>query len=143
MSGGYIVTGLLTNKGNKGCEEEFNKILNLKIKDLIIHCIPLSTNKIVQNFRDFGEGLSIFIHPILTPTFCHTAIQLNMENGEIIIIEYGQYLTKDSKLENTGIFSSSNSSDSSKSPRENKNENIYYYINKDGVRLTRINKKIL
>ena len=141
MSGGCIFTGLLTNNGNKGSEYEKNRLLNLEIKDLIIHCIPLSTDKKLENFREVGKSIAGFIHPALTPTLCHSAIQLNMKNGEFIIIEYGQYLSKESKLKNSGAFSSFNYSNSSNNPRECQNDNTYYYINKDGARLTIINKK--
>ena len=65
----------------------------------------------------------------------HIAIQLNLKNDDILI-EYGQYLTKDSKK--NSLFSKSGSS---KNTRKETNENIYYYINKDGVRLTKINKR--
>lgn len=58
-----------------------------------------------------------------------------MKNDDIFI-EYGQYLTKDSKK--NSLFSKSGSS---KNTRKETNENIYYYINKDGVRLTKINKR--
>ena len=142
MSGGCIGTGLLTNNGNKISGYEMNKILDLSIIDLIIHIIPLSTSSIARSIRAIGTGISsVFIHPALTPTLSHIAIQLNMINGSIVVLEYGQYFTKDSIIENTGIFTSCDSKESSKKPRKNKNENIYYYINRDGARLTLINKK--
>ena len=76
-------------------------------------------------------------HPSLT----HIAIQLNLEDcKDILIIEYGQYLTKDSKnIETPNNFSSS----LSKGPRTFKNENSYYYINKDGARITRFSDDYL
>ena len=96
------------NNPKRGSEYEMNKILDLKIKDLVIHSIPLSTSKVVTGLRTVGTVLSGLFHPALTPTLCHTAIQLNMENGEIIIIEYGQFPTEDIETENK--FSKSNSS---------------------------------
>lgn len=73
---------------------------------------------------------------VVNPSLTHIVIQLNLEDtNDILIIEYGQYLTEDSNLKKEGIFGSS-SSGSSKEPRENINDNIYYYINKDGVRIT-------
>jgi hypothetical protein len=62
-----------------------------------------------------------------------------MENDDILIIEYGQYITKDSNIK-PGIFSSSGSK-SSDNPREDKNNNSYYYINKDGARITKIDRE--
>ena len=53
--------------------------------------------------------------------------------NETIIIEYGQYLTKDSDLKKPNCYSSN----SSREPKKKKNENIYYYINNDGVRITK------
>lgn len=98
MSGSFISTGNLTNDGNIGLEkEEIERLYKLKIQSLDIHSIPLSTKKSVTRLRTVGRYLSIFIHPKLSPTLCHIAIQLNMEKDEIIIIEYGQYLTKKSE----------------------------------------------
>ena len=44
---------------------------------------------------------------MLTPTFCHVVVQLNIENNEdIIILEYGQYLSEESEIKTTNIFGS-------------------------------------
>jgi hypothetical protein len=69
---------------------------------------------------------------IVNPSLSHVAVQLNLENSkDILIIEYGQYLTKESDFtELSGSYISSNE------PNRHYNENIYYYINKDGVRIT-------
>lgn len=83
------------------------------------------------------------IHPaIFSPTLSHIAIQLNLENEYIAILEYGQYYSKESDaIRNTGFFSSSSdSSNSKKQPRTVKNNLRYWYINKDGARLTVIDK---
>ena len=70
---------------------------------------------------------------VINSSLTHITIQINLENSkDILIIEYGNYLTIDSNLTNSGI----GSINSSKEPRENENDNIYYYINKDGVRKT-------
>ena len=140
MDGGIFGTGILSH-AKRGSEYEMNKILDLKIKDLVIHSIPLSTSKVVTGLRTVGTVLSGLFHPALTPTLCHTAIQLNMENGEIIIIEYGQFPTEDDTNEKEEKFSNSDSLNNSINPKGKKNENIYYYINKDGARLTQISKK--
>ena len=143
MSGKFISTGNLTNDGNIGLKkEEIERLYKLKIKSLVIHSIPLSTQKSVTRLRTVGTMLSIFVHPMLSPTLCHIAIQLNLENDEIIIIEYGQYLTKKSEKETKSIFASSSSSGSSDEPRRITNNGNYWYINKDGVRLAKLGKNI-
>ena len=141
MSGSFISTGKETNNGDKKLEIE--NLLSYNIESLIIYSIPLfhkSLNLIL--FGKFWKYLKFSLQ-LFSPIFSscsnlsHIAIQLNLKNDDIIIIEYGQYLTKDSKKKNN-LFSTSGSS---KNPRKETNENIYYYINKDGVRLTKINKR--
>ena len=65
-----------------------------------------------------------------------------MKNKDLLLIEYGQYLTKESEKQNIGIFSSSNNINSSQNCREKTNEFSYYYINKDGVRISKFNVKL-
>ena len=131
MSGIFISTGLITNIGDKKLVIE--EYLNKTIKDLSIHVIPLSPSETFRKFQIIGTIAKMMTPMIFNPSLTHVAIQLNLEGTkDIIIIEYGQYLTKDSDLK---IFSGS-SSNSSNEARENKNENIYYYINKDGARIT-------
>ena len=128
MSGKIIGTGMLTNKGE--IKLDITKYLNLKIKDIVIHIIPLSTSNAVKAARTVGMYLSIFLHSSLKPSLTHIAIQLNLDNSnDILIIEYGQYYSENSELNKSSIFSSS-----SKNPRESTNDYIYYYINKDGAR---------
>ena len=132
MSGSYISTGLLTNNGLN--QLSIDKYLNKNIKGLTIHVIPLFTNKIFLNTQIILRILKIFVPLIYNPSLSHIAIQLDLENSEdVLIIEYGQYLTED-YLNKNYISNSSGSSNNLK--RENKNENIYYYINKDGARIT-------
>ncbi len=134
MSGKLISTGLSTNGGLKLLD--INEYLNQKIKDLTIHVIPLSTNDHFRRFQYAAIFFKMFTPMVINPSLTHVAIQLNLEHsGDILIIEYGQYITTDSNLKSSGIFGS-NSSDSSREYRKNKNENIYYYINKDGARIT-------
>ena len=54
------------------------------------------------------------------------------------ILEYGQYYSEESEeIKNTGFFSSSsNGSKSTKNTRTERNNLLYWYINKDGARLT-------
>ena len=137
MSGSFVSTGVLTNKGKKIREELINVILNLKIEDISIQIIPLSQNKGVSFARIIGKTLQEFIHPaIFSPTLSHIAIQLTLEKDVIAIIEYGQYFSEDSQIENTNSFKSfSESSNSLNNPRTENNNLDYYYINKDGARV--------
>ena len=136
MSGIFISTGLKTNKGVKSLT--IDDYLNKRIRALTIHVLPLSIDKKFTNFQIFASIWKVITPMVVNPSLTHIAIQLDLEDtDDILIIEYGQYLTEDSNLENKGILGSSiSSSGSSKEPRENINDNIYYYINKDGVRIT-------
>ena len=137
-----ISSGKLTNEGKK--ELKIDELMKLNIVNLNIYTIPLFENKLISFGRTIGALLQILIHLRLSPTLLHTAIQLTLENGIIIIIEYGQYYSEDSDMKNSNVFSSfSNSSDSSQNYRIEKNDFIYYYINKDGVRLTIIEQDML
>ena len=136
MSGCFISTGKKTNDGQK--DLDIQDLLPIKINNLAIHSIPLSDSWLTSYMRYGGKIYQPLIHPALSFTLSHIAIQLNLENNDIIIIEYGQYLTKDSDLKNGIAFSGSKSS---ANPRKDANENSYYYINKDGARITKINKE--
>ena len=107
--------------------------MNKKIKDITIQVIPLSINDYFLRFQFAEIMLKAMTPMIINPSLIHIAIQINLENSkDILIIEYGKYLTIDSNFTNSGI----GSINSSKEPRENENDNIYYYINKDGARIT-------
>ena len=141
MSGKSISSGVLTNNGDKLLQIE--KFLDLRIEDLSIQIIPLAFNTWITFLKHVGKVLQQGIHPaIFSPTLSHIAIQLNLENEYIAILEYGQYYSKESDaIRNTGFFSSSSdSSNSKKQPRTVKNNLRYWYINKDGARLTVIDK---
>ena len=103
MSGCFIFTGKETNNGDKNLI--LDDLLSKKINNLIIHSIPLSNSVITSYMRYVGKAYQPFVHPSLSFTLSHIAIQLNLENDDIVIIEYGQYLTKDSDIKN-GFFSS-------------------------------------
>lgn len=137
MSGCFISTGKKTNNGEHLLN--IDDLLNTKILSLVIHCVPLSNDLMTRIARARGKHLQLFIHPALSFTLSHIAIQLNMENEDILIIEYGQYLTQESEIKK-GLFCSG-SSGSSAEPRTDSNGNLYYYINKDGARLTKIDQK--
>ena len=127
MSGSLISTGMLTNEGNNILDIKDD--LDHKIKNIIIHNIPLSTSKSVTALRTIGKFISPLVHSALTPTLSHIAIQLNLEaSNYVYIIEYGQYYSKDTCLKN-------------KEPRKSTNKYDYYYINVDGARLTRLTYK--
>ena len=103
---------------------------------LDIYSIPLSTGFFGNAIRGLGKIFQPFFHPAISPTFCHIAIKLNLENQkDIIIIEYGQYITESSlkDFENQKYFFDSSNN------RIELNKLKYYYINqKDGVRITKI-----
>ena len=129
MSGSFTSTGRLTNKGKQF--PVINNYLNLIIKDLTIHIIPLSTKTPVNIIRGIGGILKSHIPSIYHPSLTHIAIQLNLENCEdIAILEYGQYYSEESDLNKKNILLSSSSSSKL---NENNNENLYYYINKDNI----------
>lgn len=133
MSGSIYSSGSSTNNGAK--ELKIDEYLNKEIKDIVIHVIPLSTNDQFRRFQLVGGILKCLTPMLFNPSLTHVAIQLNLENtNDILIIEYGEYFTKDSNSKNSGLFISSSSS--SKEPRKIKNDNLYYYINKDGARIT-------
>lgn len=137
MSGSFISTGLITNKGEKLLKVE--ELLDMKIEDLSIQIIPLWLNTGITFLRNIGKAFQQMIHPaIFSPTLSHIAIQLNLENKYIVIVEYGQYYSEESEeIKNTGFFSSSSDgSKSTKNARTERNNLLYWYINKDGARLT-------
>ena len=104
----------MTNKGENQLDIE--QIMDQKIKDITIQIIPLSSDNNVKFTRKIGRLFQFILHAMLTPTFCHVAVQLNMENNEdIIILEYGQYLSEESEIKTTNIFGSG--SQSSENPR--------------------------
>ena len=134
MSGVFQSTGKMTNNGENILD--ISNLLHLRIISLDIYSIPLSTGFFGTAIRGLGKLFQPFFHPAISPTFCHIAVKLNLENlKDIIIIEYGQYIT-DSSLEylknQKYFFDISNN-------RIELNKQKYYYINqKDGVRITKI-----
>lgn len=142
MSGSSISTGLLGENRKYFLEKQIEKIMDLKIIDLSIQIIPLWKNENATKAKVVGGFLQLFIHPaILSPTLSHIAIQLTLEKGFIVIMEYGQYYSDNSKIKNTSSFAScSDSCESSKAPRKEQNSFTFYYINKDGARITILHK---
>lgn len=140
MSGSFISTGMLTNNGEAKLKIE--RIMNLRIENLSIQIIPIKFNSGLTFLRGVGRAFQQLIHPaIFSPTLSHVAIQLNLGNKYIAIMEYGQYYSDKSEIRNTNIFSSfSESSDSSNESRYETKDLLYWYINKDGARITLIDK---
>ena len=119
MNAAPISSGILANKGYF---LDIQNDLQNKIKNIIIHNIPLSTSNSMTVLKTIGKITSPLIHSAFTPTLSHIAIQLNLEDSDFIyIIEYGAYFSKDSQ-----------------EPRKDKYTYDYYYINKDGVRISRL-----
>ena len=145
MSGSYVSTGMLTNNGRRLSRRDIRKILDLKIEESSILILPLKNNSLLSMARLFGrELIQDYIHPAFSFTLSHIAIQLTLERDYYVIMEYGQYYSEKSEMKNSSIFASfSKSSNSSINPRTEFNNFHYYYINKDGVRLTIIPKQIL
>lgn len=118
MNGGFVPTPMSAKDKKKFLDIENDS--EHKIKNLIIHNIPLSTSKSMSTLKTIGKMITPFIHSALTPSLSHIIIQLNMEDSDFIyFIEYGQYL-----------------SSSSNEPQKNKHD--FYYINEDGARITRL-----
>ena len=138
MSGFLDSTGKITNNGEKNLN--ITDYENKKISRLVIHSIPLTGNKHMNRLRNVGTVANILIHPIFTPTLCHIAIQLVLENDESLLIEYGQYLSKDTDKNNSSIFNIFNSISKS-NPKNDFNVFSYWYINKDGARITKLDDK--
>ena len=117
-----------------------------------IQVIPLSQNELACFARGLGKCAQLFIHPIFTPTFCHIAIHLTLSNDNKqyfnkkkinnVILEYGQYFSDETEKK-TNRISSSDSSKKSRNPRTDSNNLNYYYINKDGARITIISDENL
>ena len=148
MSGKIVSCGTLTNNGRKLSERDIREILDLKIKESSILIIPLKHNSLLSSARLFGRQLiQDFIHPAISFTLSHIAIQLTLERDYYIIMEYGPYYSEESEINeirNSSIFSSfSESLNSSQNPKTQFNNLNYYYINKDGARLTIIPIQIL
>ena len=131
---------------NKLGESIFNKkklkeMMNLRIKSISIHTIPLSF-EIISVIKNFAK---IFFQPIwpsiLSPTLSHIAVQLNLENDkDILIMEYGPYSPEDSAINNK-LSNFSQIIDPSNNHSKKIDKNKYIYINKDGARIKKIDNK--
>ena len=140
MSGECFSSGKLTNKGEK--KLDIIPYLNSKIDSISLYIMPIQLNTAIDIAKEIEVHAKLFLHPAIRPNISHVAVQLNMENKDLFLIEYGQYLTKDSEKENLGIFSLSDNIESSNNPRKENNDVDYYYINKDGVRISKLSFKL-
>ena len=140
MSGECFSSGKLTNKGEK--KLDIIPYLNSKIDSINLYIMLIQLNTAIDIAKEIEVHAKLFLHPAICPNISHVAVQLNMENKDLFLIEYGQYLTKDSEKENLGIFSLSDNIESSNNPRKENNDVDYYYINKDGVRISKLSFKL-
>lgn len=120
-------------------ENQRKELLSGKIISMIIYIQPLSTND--TTYHEYYEKPSLFyfrlfIHPkISARKFYHIAIVFVLDNGQMVLVEYGDYT--DTKIDKkifpfNYIFSQ----------RENTNsfKNKYHYLKKDGLRFIKIEK---
>ena len=132
MSGSIFSSGNMFNKGDMGSQKE--QYFDLKIKSATLYTMNLK-NVAGTFFTTILKGISAQFLPFInTPKIRHYALALKTVDNRIIIIEYGQYLNKNSERKNLGIFGSS----SNKNCRESENNNIYYYLLNDGARFYEI-----
>lgn len=133
MSGSSFSSGNIFNNGDMGSMKE--TYFNLKIKSANLYTMNLINDKlvdyIIERFTDVSQILLPFIN---VPKKRHYALELESFDNRIIIIEYGQYLNKNSERQSSGTFSSSSS-------RESKDNNLYYYLLNDGARFYEIDTK--
>jgi len=110
MSGSSYTSGMMTNKGKKLSEEEVKNIMKLKINSISIQTIPLTHEKTLHScVKHFCKTIQLLgcCHCFFSVTPFHVAIELNLENNYTVIIEYGQYLSEDSKRNDASTFASS------------------------------------
>ena len=118
--------------------EKIDNYMNLRIKSIVINIITLDTSKHFHILKVIGKFLQNFFHPLLSPTLSHFSIQLNMENDkDIFLIEYGAYYRGDNIHHKTN--SSFASSISSEYIGYVSDETPYFFLNEDGVRLSKLN----
>ena len=74
MSGSFNSTGKKTNQGQKNLD--LGNLLYTKINNLVIHAVPLTNSVLASLIRARGKILTPILHPSLTFTLSHIAIQL-------------------------------------------------------------------
>lgn len=107
-------------------EKTKQKLYALKIKDLVIHSVPLPANKTVKSIGSFFKKITS-----LSPTLTHIAIQLNLDNNTTVIIEFGQYSPQKNEQKQSFLYMN---------PFESQKKEEYFYINKDGARFLTVNR---
>lgn len=128
----FISSGMVTNNGDRLFD--INPYLNRRIEGIVIHCIPVGDPTVSINLKTLLTPLTIVL-PI-SPTLSHIIIQILFDNYDFMFMEYGQYITRESSERLQGI---NNLNSSSSQPRRENNDNLYYYVNRDGVRITKLN----
>ena len=135
MSGSCYSSGIQFNKGEIGLKKE--DFYNLKIESAILYKMNLIQNKAVNLLRGEITGINALYLPFVNiPNASHYALQLNTDGKRVIIIEFGQYLNKNSEKKCTGILGSF----PNEKCRKSENNNIYYYLLNDGARFYEIKK---
>ena len=134
-----ISSGVLSNNGLELLK--IGAYLNFYIKDIIIHIIPLSSDDYMTVLRTTAGIIKQITPCLYYPSLTHIAIQINLENcSDVLFVEYGEYFSQKSEILNESKKTKFSSSGSSKQPKPRSDENLYYYINEDGARLTVIKK---
>lgn len=132
MSGSYFSSGNMFNKGETGLNKE--DYYNLTIIGATLYKFCLTKNRLLNQLGTFPNAISFYLPFINFPKYSHFALQLTTFDNRIIIIEYGNYLNINSEKESTGM-SGSSSNNKCKGSEDN---NLYYYLLKDGARFQEI-----
>ena len=120
------------NKGDMGSMKEI--FFNLKIKSADLYIMSL-LNRHVKKLLNYVTSASAITFPFInTPKIAHYALLLKTFDKRNVVIEYGNYLNKNSERKSTGIIGSC----SSNKYRESENNYNYYYLLKDGARFYEI-----
>ena len=132
MSGSCFSSGNMFNKGDMGSMKE--NFFNLKIKSADLYIMRL-INRGVKLLLNCVTAFQLTFFPFInTPKIAHYALLLKTFDKRIVVIEYGNYLNKNSERESTGIIGSC----SSNKYRESENNYLYYYLLNDGARFYEI-----
>ena len=106
MSGKFIFSGLMTNKGENVPESYIKEKINSKIESLSIIALPLIQNKCGNCLVKYAfKPLQVLLCPscLFSVIPSHLAVKLKLANDFIVIIEFGLYLTKESILKQNKI----------------------------------------
>ena len=105
MSGCVFSSGNMFNKGDIGSPKEKEQYFDLKMKSATLYTMHLIENRAGLLITEIPTiGVETFLPFINTPKTRHYALGLKTIDDRIIIIEYGQYLNKNSERQSSGIF---------------------------------------